>query len=210
MELQFAVPDQPGASALPALTVSSDVFDREYNEPLVHQVVTAYLSAARQGSHKQKTRAEVRGGGRKPHKQKGTGHARAGSIRSPLWRTGGKIFAAVPQDYSQKVNKKMYRAALQVILSELNRQGRLVLIDTMVLETHKAKDLIAKLVAMGVYDANILIVTGEVDENLYLASRNLTTVYVQDGVTVDPVSLVSFDKVIFTVEAIKQLEERLA
>jgi large subunit ribosomal protein L4 len=173
----------------------------------VHQVVTAYLSAGRAGTVQQKTRSEVSGGGKKPWKQKGTGRARAGSIRSPLWRGGGKTFAARPQDWSQKVNRKMYRGALAAILSELNRQGRLVVVDSFALEAPKTKQLVEKLAKLGAADA--LIVTDNVDENLYLAARNLHTVDVRDPNAVDPVSLIAFEKVIMTVGAVKAIEEML-
>jgi large subunit ribosomal protein L4 len=173
----------------------------------VHQVVTAYLAAARQGTRAQKTRAEVRGGGKKPWRQKGTGRARAGTIRSPLWRGGGVIFAAKPQDHSQKVNKKMYRAAIQVILSELARTERLVIVENFALEQPKTKTLVK---ALGDYGLeNVLIVSDEVTENLYLASRNLHKVDVRDVQGVDPVSLISFDKVLVTVSALKKFEEIL-
>ncbi|HEX4909981.1 MAG: 50S ribosomal protein L4 [Pseudomonadota bacterium] len=190
------------------INVSEVAFGREFNEALVHQVVTAYLAGGRAGTVQQKTRAEVSGGGKKPWKQKGTGRARAGSIRSPLWRGGGKTFAARPQDWSQKVNKKMYRGAICAILSELVRQGRLIVVDSFAVDAPKTKQLVAKLAGMGVADA--LIVTDNVDENLYLAARNLHTVDVVDPNAVDPVSLIAFDKVIMTVGAVKQFEEMLA
>ncbi len=189
------------------INVSEVAFGREFNEALVHQVVTAYLSAGRAGTVKQKTRTEVSGGGKKPWKQKGTGRARAGSIRSPLWRGGGKTFAARPQDWSQKVNRKMYRGALAAILSELNRQDRLVIVDSFALEAPKTKQLVEKLAALGATDA--LIVTDSVEENLYLAARNLHTVDVRDPNAVDPVSLIAFEKVIMTVGAVKAIEEML-
>jgi len=187
--------------------VSEVAFGREFNEALVHQVVTAYLSGGRAGTVKQKTRSEVRGGGKKPWKQKGTGRARAGSIRSPLWRGGGKTFAAVPQDWSQKVNKKMYRGALSAILSELVRQDRLIVVDAFTVDAPKTKLLAQKLAGLNAADA--LIITDNVDENLYLASRNIHTVDVRDPVGIDPVSLIAFEKVIVTVGALKQIEEML-
>ncbi len=190
------------------INVSEVAFGREFNEALVHQVVTAYLAGGRAGTVQQKTRAEVSGGGKKPWKQKGTGRARAGSIRSPLWRGGGKTFAARPQDWSQKVNKKMYRGAICAILSELVRQGRLIVVDSFAVDAPKTKLLVEKLNSMDVADA--LIVTDNVDENLYLAARNLHTVDVVDPNAVDPVSLIAFDKVIMTVGAVKQFEEMLA
>lgn len=204
MELNVA---KPGSGAAGTVQVSDVTFGREYNEDLVHQVVTAYLAAGRQGSRAQKTRAEVRGGGKKPWRQKGTGRARAGSIRSPLWRGGGVIFAAKPQDHSQKVNKKMYRAALQVILSELARQQRLIVVENFALEAPKTKALIKALGDYGLED--VLIVSEEVSENLYLASRNLHKVDVRDVQGVDPVSLVAFDKVMVTMSALKKIEEML-
>lgn len=187
--------------------VSSTAFDREFNESLVHQVVTAYMAAGRQGTVGQKTRAQVRGGGKKPWRQKGTGRARAGSIRSPLWRGGGKIFAAVTQDHSQKVNRKMYRGALQCILSELIRQGRLIVAESFTMDAPHTKSLIEKLKSLEL--SNVLIVTDTVDENLYLSARNLRYVDVVDVESVDPVSLISHDSVLVTVSALKQIEESL-
>lgn len=191
-----------------AVELSDTAFGREFNEALVHQVVTAYLAGARQGTRAQKTRAEVSGGGIKPWRQKGTGRARAGSIRSPIWRGGGRAFAAKPQDWSQKVNRKMYRGAMQCILAELIRQERLILVEEISVSGPKTKELIAKLVELNASRA--LIVTKEVDENLYLAARNIPHVNVLDTSEVDPVSLIAFDKVIMTVEAAKQFEEALA
>jgi len=191
-----------------SIEVSATTFDREYNESLVHQVVVAYMAAGRQGSKGQKTRAEVSGGGKKPWRQKGTGRARAGSSRSPLWRGGGKIFAARPQDHSQKVNRKMYRGALRCILSELIRQGRLVVAESFAIETPKTKALVEKLKGLSL--DNVLIVTENVDENLYLSARNLRGVGVVDVTGVDPVSLISHDAVLMTVGALKQIEESLA
>jgi large subunit ribosomal protein L4 len=191
-----------------ALEVSDTTFGREFNEALVHQVVVAFGAGARQGTKAQKTRAEVRGGGKKPWRQKGTGRARAGTIRSPIWVGGGRAFAAKPRDFEQKVNKKMYRGAIQSILSELVRQERLIVVETFGVETPKTKELLAKLNEYGLTD--VLIVTPEVDENLFLASRNLYKVDVRDVQGIDPVSLIAFDKVLITAEAIKQLEEALA
>ena len=187
------------------VTVSEVAFGKDFNEPLVHQVVTAYLAGARQGSKAQKSRSQVSGGGKKPWRQKGTGRARAGTIRSPIWRGGGKTFAATPQDHSQKVNRKMYRGALQCILSELVRQERLVVVDEFAVSEPKTKALAGKLKEMDL--GNVLIVTNEVDENLFLASRNLPKVDVRDASGVDPVSLIAFEKVLVTVPALKQLEE---
>ncbi|WP_375752345.1 50S ribosomal protein L4 [Vibrio sp. HN007] len=191
-----------------ALTVSETTFGREFNEALVHQVVVAYAAGARQGTRAQKTRSEVSGGGAKPWRQKGTGRARAGTIRSPIWRTGGVTFAAKPQDHSKKVNKKMYRGAMKSILSELVRQERLIVVDNFSVEAPKTKELVAKLKELELND--VLIVTGEVDENLFLAARNLYKVDARDVAGIDPVSLIAFDKVLMTAEAVKQVEEMLA
>ena len=191
-----------------ALEVSEATFGRDFNEALVHQVVVAYAAGARQGTRKQKTRSEVSGGGAKPWKQKGTGRARAGTIRSPIWRSGGVTFAARPQDHSQKVNRKMYRAALQSIFSELVRQERLVVVENFAVETPKTKELVAKLKDLDLKD--VLIVTDEVEENLFLAARNLYKVDVRDVAGLDPVSLVGFYKVVVTAAAVKQIEEMLA
>jgi large subunit ribosomal protein L4 len=188
--------------------VSETAFGRAYNEDLVHQAVTAYLSGGRQGSRAQKNRSEVSGGGKKPWKQKGSGRARAGSSRSPIWRTGGVTFAARPQDHSQKLNRKMYRAALQSILSELARQDRLVVVEKIELDQPKTKLLQQKLKALQL--DNVLIVSDEVSENLYLSARNLPNVDVRDVNAADPVSLVRFEKVLITVPAIKKFDEVLA
>ena len=190
------------------VTVSEVAFGKDFNEPLVHQVVTAYLAGGRQGSKAQKSRSDVSGGGKKPWRQKGTGRARAGTIRSPIWRGGGKTFASTPQDHSQKVNRKMYRGALQCILSELVRQERLVVVDEFAVDAPKTKSLVAKLKDMDLN--NVLIVTADVDENLFLAARNLPKVDVRDAGGVGPVSLIAFEKVLVTVPALKQLEEALA
>jgi large subunit ribosomal protein L4 len=188
--------------------VSEATFGRAFNEDLVHQAVTAYLSGGRQGSRAQKNRSDVRGGGRKPWKQKGSGRARAGSTRSPIWRTGGVTFAARPQDHSQKLNRKMYRAALQSILSELARQDRLVIVENIQLEQPKTKLLQQKLSALNL--DSVLIISDEISENLYLSARNLPNVDVRDVSGADPVSLVRFDKVLITVSAMKKFEEVLA
>ncbi|MCI0511045.1 LSU ribosomal protein L4P [Chromohalobacter marismortui] len=187
--------------------VSDATFGKEFNESLVHQVVTAYFAAGRQGTRAQKTRAEVRGGGKKPWRQKGTGRARAGTIRSPLWRSGGVTFAARPQDYTQKVNRKMYRAAMRSILSELVRQERLVVVDSFAVDAPKTKQLIAKLKDLDLEKA--LIVTEDIDEKLFLAARNIPYVDVVDVAAADPVSLVAFDKVLVTVSALRKFEEKL-
>ena len=199
---------KPGNEAAGTVAVSEANFAREYNEALVHQVVTAYLSGARQGTRAQKTRSEVAGGGKKPWRQKGTGRARAGTIRSPIWRSGGVTFAAKPQDYSQKVNRKMYRAAMRSILSELARTDRLMIVETLDVEQPKTKLLVETLKGYGV--DNVLIVADSVDKNLYLASRNLHKVDVRDVEGADPVSLIAYDKVMITVDAVKKFEEALA
>lgn len=190
-----------------ALKVSDVTFGVDFNEALVHQAVVAYMAGARQGTRAQKTRSEVRGGGSKPFRQKGTGRARAGTIRSPLWRSGGTTFAARPQNHSQKLNKKMYRGALRSILSELVRQDRLIVVAEFKAETPKTKAMVAKLAEFQV--SNALIVTDTVDENVYLSARNIPHVDVRDVVGVDPVSLIAHDKVIMTVDAIKKFEEML-
>ncbi len=192
-----------------SITLSDATFGREFNEALVHQVVTAYMAGGRAGTKAQKTRRQVRGGGRKPWAQKGTGQARAGSIRSPLWRGGGKTFAAVPRNFSQKVNRGMYQGAMRVILSELVRQQRVVVLTEFGLEAPKTKQLVDKLKSLGLSD-NVLIVTEQVDEKLYLAARNLANVDVRDVTGLDPVSLVGYEKVIMTVPSIRRLEEWLA
>ncbi|HAG95231.1 MAG: 50S ribosomal protein L4 [Pseudomonadales bacterium] len=190
------------------VTVSEVAFAKEFNEPLVHQVVTAYMAGARQGSKAQKNRSEVSGGGKKPWRQKGTGRARAGTIRSPIWRSGGVTFAATPRDYSQKVNRKMYRGAMRCILSELVRQDRLVVVEGFDLESPKTKLMAARLKELNAEGA--LVVAGEVSENVYLASRNLPKVAVCDVQAIDPVSLIAHEKVVVTVDALKKLEELLA
>ena len=205
MELSIV---KPGNEDAGALSVSAANFDREYNEDLVHQVVTSYLAGARQGTRAQKNRADVRGGGKKPWRQKGTGRARAGTIRSPIWRSGGVTFAARPQDHSVKVNRKMYRAALKTIMSELARQGRLLVVETLDVDAPKTRLLVEHLAASGVSSA--LLLADEVSENLYLASRNLQKVDVRDVQSMDPVSLLAHDKVMVTVEAVKKIEEMLA
>jgi len=190
------------------VAVSDATFSREFNEALVHQLVTAYMAGARQGTRAQKTRSEVRGGGRKPWAQKGSGRARAGTIRSPIWRSGGVTFAAKPQNHEQKVNRKMYRAGMQVILSELVRQERLIVVQDMTVDSPKTKALAAKLEAQGLL-AGSLIISEEVEQNLYLAARNIPKVDVRDVVGIDPVSLVAYEKVVVTVAALKKIEEML-
>ncbi|UUO23483.1 50S ribosomal protein L4 [Colwellia sp. M166] len=200
--MELALKDASGA-----LEVSETTFGLEFNEALVHQVVVAYAAGARAGTRAQKTRSEVSGGGAKPWRQKGTGRARAGTSRGPIWRTGGVTFAAKPQDHSQKVNRKMYRGAIKSILSELVRQERLVVVENFTVETPKTKELVAKLNGLELKD--VLIVTPELDENLFLSARNLYKVDVRDVDGIDPVSLVGFEKVLMTASAVKQLEEML-
>lgn len=190
-----------------AVQASDAVFGSEFNKALVHQVVTAFMAGARAGTRAQKSRSDVRGGGQKPWRQKGTGRARAGTTRSPLWRGGGVTFAARPQDHSQKVNKKMYRGALRAILSELVRQERLVIVDDFKVDVPKTKKLAEKLKTLNLND--VLIVMDEVDENLYLAARNMYKVGVCDVAAVDPVSLIGFESVLMTVGAVRRFEEWL-
>jgi large subunit ribosomal protein L4 len=190
-----------------AIEVSNATFGRDFSEALVHQVVTAYLAGGRAGTKAQKTRSDVSGGGKRPWRQKGTGRARAGTIRSPLWRGGGQTFAARPQDHSQKVNRKMYRGALQTILSELVRQERLVVLDSFELSAPKTSELLKKLAELDFKKG--LIVMPEVEGNLFLASRNIPGVHVLDVAGLDPVSLVAADRVIMTVDAVKKIEEWL-
>ena len=189
------------------MTLSDAVFACEYNEPLIHQVVTAYLAGSRAGSKAQKSRADVRGGGTKPWRQKGLGRARSGTSSSPIWRAGGATFAARPRDYSQKVNRKMYRSALTSILSELVRQQRLILVDEVALTEAKTKALVGNLKNLNV--ENVLIITEEINENVYLAARNLHKVGVIDVETLDPTLLIGFDHVVISKEAMNRLEERL-
>ena len=199
---------QASGGAGETIQVSDAVFGAEFNEALIHQVVTAYMAGSRSGTKAQKNRTAVSGGGSKPFRQKGMGRARAGTIRSPIWRSGGVTFAAQPRSYEQKVNRKMYRGALRSILSELVRQERLVAVSALVVDAPRTKDLVGKLQEMGLKEA--LIVTLQPDENLYLAARNLKGVDVCAVNEVDPVSLVGFDKVVMTADAVKALEERLS
>ncbi len=187
---------------------NSAVFNAAYSEGLVHQVVTAYMAGGRQGSKAQKTRSEVSGGGTKPWRQKGTGRARAGTIRSPLWRTGGITFAAKPRDFKQKVNRKMYRKAMSIILSELLRTNRLVVVDDFKIEEPKTKQLLAKLREQDL-GADVLLITAELDNNLALASRNLYKVEYGTMQSLNPVSLIAHEKVIMTKDCIKKIEENL-
>ena len=190
------------------IEVSDATFGREFNEPLVHQVLTAYMAAGRAGTKAQKTKAEVRGGGKKPWRQKGTGSARAGSSRSPIWVGGGRAFAAQPRDFSQKVNKKMYRAALRSVVSELVRQDRLVITDSIEMKAPKTKELAAMLKKLDL--DSVLIVNEAFDEKVFLSARNLPNVGICDAASIDPVALMRFEKVLMTVPALKMIEERLS
>jgi len=189
------------------IKVSEATFGREFSEALVHQVVTAYLAGGRAGTKAQKNRSAARGGGKKPWRQKGTGRARAGTIRSPIWRGGGRTFAATPRDHSQKVNRKMYRGAMQAILSELVRQDRLLVVDSLEIAEPRTAVLLDKLSELGFETG--LIVTNELDENVFLASRNVPGVYTVDVSGIDPVGLVAADKVIMTVDAVEKIQEWL-
>ena len=190
------------------LSVSDAVFGADYKEALVHQVVTAYMAGARSGTKAQKNRSEVSGGGKKPWRQKGTGRARAGTIRSPLWRTGGVTFAAKPRDFSQKVNRKMYRGAIRSILSELARRGDLVVANEFSVAEPKTKAFIAEMNKLET--SSVLVVTAELDKNLHLAARNLRGAEVIDAEAVNPVVLLSYAKVLITADAVKKLEAHLA
>jgi len=196
-----------GKASTKSVEVSETNFGREFNEALIHQVVTAYLAGGRSGTRGTKTRAEVSGGGIKPWKQKGTGRARAGSTRSPLWRTGGHTFALSPQDHSQKVNKKMYRSAIRSILSEMVRQDRLAIVDKFEVSEAKTKALLEMLTAMDFSSG--LIVTEAIDDKLNKSARNLRNINVLTAAEINPVSLVSSEKVLMTVAAVKQIEEML-
>jgi large subunit ribosomal protein L4 len=197
-----------GKKSAGKVKVSDSIFAADYNEALIHQVVTAYMAGSRAGTKAQKTRAEVRGGGRKPWRQKGLGRARAGTIRSPIWRGGGVTFAAKLRDFSQKVNKKMYRGAMRSIFSELARQDRLILIDEMVLENPKTKSFVEKLNELKLKE--VLIITDEISENLYLASRNIPRVSIVDTLEINPYTLIGYEKIVMTKEAVQKVEAWLA
>jgi len=190
-----------------SLNVSEQIFDYDYNEGLIHQAVVAFMNNARSGNSAQKTRAEVRGGGRKPWNQKGSGRARAGTIRSPIWRSGGVTFASKKRDYSQKLNKKMYKRAMRSIISELNRNGNLIIVSDFECSTHKTKDFITKMNELQI--SNALIVMNEVGEHEYLGARNLYDFEVCDVASLDPVNLLRFENVLITGDAVKSLEEQL-
>jgi len=187
------------------ISISNEVFSKEFNESLIHQAVISFMSTSRQGSAKQKNRSEVRGGGKKPYRQKGTGRARAGTIRSPLWRGGGLTFASRPRDFSKKINKKMYRAAIKSIFSELVRQNRLVAIEKPVLKKPKTKEIASFLNEFSL--SKVLIITDELDMNLYLSARNIPNVDVITVREINPVNLLKPQKVAVTGEALKQIEE---
>ncbi len=188
--------------------VAESAFGAEFNEALVHQVVTAFLAGARAGTKAQKNRSRVSGGGAKPWRQKGTGRARAGTIRSPIWVGGGRTFAAQPRDHSQKVNKKMYRAALRSVFSELVRQDRLIITDSITMEAPKTRELAGRLKKLGL--DNVLIVNEAFDEKVFLSARNLPNVGICDAAAIDPVVLMRFEKVLITLPALKLIEERLS
>ena len=191
-----------------SVEISEAAFGKEFNEALVHQVVVAYMAGGRQGTKAQKSRSDVRGGGRKPWRQKGTGRARAGTIRSPIWRSGGVTFAATPRDHSVKLNKKMYRTGMRSLVSELLRQDRLIVIDQLGVTEPKTKMMQARLEELGVSDA--LVLTDGLDSAVYLAARNIPNVQVMDIAIVDPVSLIKQEKVVIDEAALKKLEERLS
>lgn len=206
--MELTLQTETGQNSAGVITVADTVFAKPFNEALIHQAVVAYLAKARAGTHAQKTRAQVRGGGTKPWRQKGTGRARAGTIRSPLWRTGGKIFAAVPSDYSQKLNKKMYQGALRSTLSELIRQERLIVVEQFAVAAPKTRQLVEKLKSFDL--EQVLIVTDQIDHQLQLAARNLYKVQVTEVNSLNLIDLVGADKVLMTVSAVKQIEERWA
>lgn len=206
--MNLTVQKAGGGNSRKKVNLPETTFGRQFNEALVHQVVVSYMAGARQGTKAQKTRSEVQGGGRKPYRQKGTGRARAGTIRSPIWRGGGATFATKPRDHSKKVNRKMYRGAMQAILSELIRQERLIVIEDFSVDAPKTREVAEKLKALDL--SNVLIVVEEVDDNLYLGARNLRNIDVIDVQGVNPVNLIGFEKVMFTVGALKKAEEMLA
>ncbi len=204
MELNLKQLDKKTAGKV---TVSDSIFATEYNEPLIHQALMAFMAGSRAGTKAQKTRSDVRGGGRKPWRQKGTGRARLGTIRSPIWRGGGVTFAARPKDYSQKLNKKMYRGAMRSVLAELIRQDRLIFIDEFPASAPKTKEMVARLKALEL--SNVLIVTGEVTENLFLSTRNIPNVDVVDAEEINLYVLIGYSKVLMTKDALARVEELL-
>lgn len=207
--MKVSVMNEAGSKAGSDIEVSDATFAADFNESLVHQVVVAFQANARMGTRAQKNRSAVRGGGAKPYRQKGSGQARAGTIRSPLWRGGGKVFPSSPlENFTHKVNRKMHRAGMRSIFSELLRQERIVAVESFTLDSPKTKALVAKLTALGA--ADVLIITDNPDQNLQLSARNLHKVDVRDVSTIDPVCLIGHEKVIMTVPAIKRLQEMLA
>lgn len=206
MDLQMMTPDMSGKTT--KLEVNDAVFAKDFNEDLIHQVIVAHQAGARQGTQKQKNRAEVNGSTKKPWRQKGTGRARAGMRMSPIWRKGGVTFAARPRDYSQKVNRKMYRYAICSILSELLRSGRLIVVEDIQLADHKTKTCAAWLNKLSLNDA--LIISDSLDTNLLLGSRNIPNVRFTEAGDLNPVDLVGYDKVVMTKQAVQQIQERLA
>lgn len=206
--MELSLTTATGKASKKTVDLSEAIFAVDFNETLVHQAVTAYLAGARSGTRAQKSRSEVRGGGKKPWRQKGTGRARAGTIRSPIWRGGGRTFAAKTQDHTQKLNKKMYRAAMRSILSELVRQERLIVIDDFSMAAPKTKELSGKLSALAL--DSVMLITDDMTEALYMSSRNLYKIGICEAGYIDPVSLVRFEKVLMTVSALKKIEETLA
>lgn len=205
MELKLR---QSGKKKDGKVTVADSIFATEYNEALIHQALTAFMAGSRAGTRAQKSRSDARGGGRKPWRQKGTGRARSGTIRSPIWRGGGVTFAARPKDYSQKLNKKMYRGAMRSILAELVRQDRLIVIDEFSVAEPKTTDMVARLKTLDLSD--VLIVTNEVSENLFLSTRNIPHVDVVDTEEINPYVLIGYEKVLMTQGALTRVEELLA
>ena len=205
MELKLTTAS--GQASTKTVELSEDTFNKDYNEALIHQVVTAYLAGGRSGTKGQKNRSAVRGGGAKPWRQKGTGRARSGTIRSPIWRSGGTTFAAGNRDFSQKVNRKMYRSAMISIVSELVRQERILVLEELKMAGPKTKELAVQLKALDCQNA--LIVTQDFDQNIYLSSRNLINIEYSDARHINPVNLVRYDKVVITAEAVKTVEEML-
>jgi len=206
--MDLALTTAGGKASSKTVSVADTAFAREFNEGLVHQIVTAYLAGARAGTRGHKSRSDVSGGGSKPWRQKGTGRARSGTIRSPIWRGGGKTFAATNQDWSQKINKKQYRAGMRAILSELVRQDRLLVVESLELKEPKTKQLVEQLGGYGL--DSVMIVVDAMDKNLYLAARNLHKIGLSEAGAIDPVNLIKFDKVLVTVPALKKLEEMFA
>lgn len=196
-----------GKASEKTVEVSEETFNKDFNEALVHQVVTAYLAGGRAGTKAQKNRSAVSGGGAKPWRQKGTGRARSGTIRSPIWRSGGTTFAAKNRDFSQKVNRKMYRSAMISIVSELVRQDRLLVLTEMKMDGPKTKELADQLKALSAQNA--LIVTADFEQNIYLSSRNLINIEYTDAQHINPVNLVRYEKIIMTADAVKKVEEML-